>query len=121
MAKKRKSRRDAISTMLSDLVVLLPGASRAFCDVVEADPESRRAALGRPAGDRARRRPALREVADEDEGDTFITPFDREDLYRLLDTVDDVIDGLANTAALVVAFDHPRGCPWRLAANARVG
>lgn len=107
MAKKRKSRRDAISTMLSELVVLLPGASRAFCDVVEADPESRRAALDALQ--------AIELVTDQHYeklltkvGDTFITPFDREDLYRLLDTVDDVIDGLANTAALIVAFDHPQ-------------
>jgi predicted phosphate transport protein (TIGR00153 family) len=44
--------------------------------------------------------------------ETFITPFDREDIYRLASTIDDVMDEMEEAADLVVLYEideFPKG------------
>lgn len=100
---KMKKRQDAILSMLSQFVVMLPVAAKGFCDVVGAEPDEREQPLKVLCG---LERDAdilyvklLRKVAA-----TFITPYDREDLYRTLDKLDDVIDDLEQAGLLLVGF-----------------
>lgn len=49
---------------------------------------------------------------------TFVTPFDREDLYEMIETVDDVIDVLDHTGSLIVGIGLGE-LPAQLVENAR--
>ena len=106
MAKNKlfKSRPDAIQKMLTVAIDHLPQAASTFRELVAADPSER---------------PAIRDklCAIESEADeayvtlirkvvaTFITPFDREDLYNMVETLDDIIDGLEQTGCLLTELD----------------
>ena len=104
MALKFKTKPDAIQKMLGDFVLNLPETTIAFHALVSAKPDAR-AKLAEKIhtmekdGDE-RYVKLVRKVAG-----TFITPFDREDLYEMIEAIDDVIDCLDHAAYLVVDFD----------------
>ncbi|HEU4910916.1 MAG TPA: DUF47 family protein [Actinomycetes bacterium] len=72
-------------------------------DLIEADPPSRpqlaeKLRACEHAGDEATHA-IMREL-----NETFVTPFDREDIYRLASSLDDVIDHMEAAADLVVLY-----------------
>lgn len=104
MSIKIKSKPDAIGKMLGDDVEYLPAVATAFYTLVSAKPEAR-AELADKLHD-------LEEEADKSYlkvirkvADTFITPYDREDLYEMIEAIDDVIDHLDHAAHLLVSFE----------------
>ena len=104
MALKFKTKPDAIQKMLGDFVVNLPEAAEAFHALVSATPDGRaKLAEGIHSLEKeadVRYVKLVRKVAG-----TFITPYDREDLYEMIEAIDDVIDCLDHAAYLVVDFD----------------
>ena len=101
---KIKSRPDAISKLMSDLIEVLPTATKYFAAAIAADPEERPAlqALVHEAEETADRHLAALLTKIED---TFITPFDREDLLSIAEMFDDAFDRLDYTVELLVRFD----------------
>ena len=103
MALKFTTKPDAIHKMLSDYVVTLPDTTLAFHTLVSAKPE------GRPK--LAQKIHDLKKTADQQYitltrkvAGTFIAPYDREDLYRMVEAINDVIDSLDHATYLVVGF-----------------
>jgi hypothetical protein len=99
----KPDRRDSIHRLLADAVAGLPQATGVFQDLVSA-----------PAADRAGHAERLHKVESDSDarylalihkiGRTFITPFDREDMYALVEALDDVVDQLDHAADLLVRF-----------------
>lgn len=88
---KLKKKQTAIEATLSDLVELLPQVSSAYLEVLQAPLSQREVKAGVVAN--------FEKEADDrhlalvrDVGNTFITPYDREDLFNLLENLDDIID-----------------------------
>ena len=93
-----------IEKTILELAELLPLASSAFVELLRASRESR--------SDVAKRLHEVEDKADDIHDGligkvsaTFITPYDREDLYVMLASLDDVFDRFDDTAKLIVAFD----------------
>lgn len=93
-----------IEKTILDLAQLLPSAAEAFAELLKASRGARIAVAGRIH--------QIEEQADEvHDGlvkkvcDTFITPFDREDLYLMLASLDDVFDRFDDTSKLLLSFD----------------
>lgn len=107
MAMKFKTKPDAIAKMLGEFVVDLPETALAFHTLVSANPEGRAKLADkiheREAAADERYVKLIRKVAG-----TFITPYDREDLYDMIEAIDDVIDWLDHAAYLVVDFGMGR-------------
>ena len=38
---------------------------------------------------------------------TFVTPFDRDDIHRLISRMDDMLDLIQDTAESLIALRHP--------------
>lgn len=100
---KLKKKQAAIETTLSELVALVPTCAAALRDVLEAPPSERAAKADIVS--------QMENEADErhlalvrDVGNTFITPFDREDLFDLLENLDDIIDEIDLTARTCAAI-----------------
>lgn len=100
----RKKKNEAISQLLAEYVGVLCGAAVLFREIVNAEPGERSGWLEELQ--------SLETTADQmfedlnsQVPDTFITPLDREDLYRLVENLDEVIDHLELSGALVVGFD----------------
>ncbi len=105
MAKVFKSRPDAIQRMIGDAVAHLPKAGDTFVKLVEAKPADRPVLLERMH--------SIEETADADCWKlmkkvvaTFITPFDREDIYTMVEALDDIIDVLDRASTLIVDFEY---------------
>lgn len=98
---KLKSKPDPITTMIGDLVSMLPKATGAFQDLVSSEPQDRVKILEDLHGIEVQSDELylnlLRKVVD-----TFITPYDREDIYRMVENLDDVIDEIEHTSILIV-------------------
>lgn len=96
-------RPDAIAKMMSDASAHLPDATMAFYSLVSAKPEARAgladklAAIEQESDERQVK--LMRKVAS-----TFITPYDREDIYDMFECLDDVVDHLDHAGKLIVAF-----------------
>lgn len=97
-------RPDAIAKMMSEAASHLPDATMAFYSLVSANPEARPALatklakVEQEADDRQVK--LMRKVST-----TFITPYDREDIYGMFETLDDVVDSLDHAGRLVVDFE----------------
>ncbi len=101
---KIKTRPDAIAKLMTKSAAGLPEAVKVFAQAFEASPADRPAL--------AKRLHEIEEAADEHHrdfvakvGDTFITPFDREDLASMAQVLDDVIDMLDHAVDLLVRFE----------------
>lgn len=109
-------RPDAISELMTKAVKHLPTAVAAFRDLAVADPSDRPKLLEalrdkeQEADDHYVR--LLRKVTT-----TFVTPYDREDLYLMIETLDDVVDELYHTGSLIVGFEMAE-LPGPIRANA---
>lgn len=107
---KLKKKLTAIESTLGDLAGLLPEAASGYVAVLQA-PKSKRAA-------KAEKVSSLEAEADDrhlalvrDVGNTFITPYDREDLFGLLEDLDDIIDDIdlaSRTCAALPVDDLPQ-------------
>lgn len=104
MTIKLKSRPDAIGKMIGEAVSHLPDATMAFYTLVTARPDARP-----PLAEKLH---TIETTADEryitlirKVADTFITPYDRDDLYRMIEALDDVIDALDGAGQLLIDFD----------------
>lgn len=100
---KLKKKQSAIEATLSELVALVPTCASALRDVLEAPPSERQAKADIVS--------QIEDEADDrhlalvrDVGNTFITPFDREDLFDLLEDLDDIIDDIDLTARTCAAL-----------------
>ncbi|MEI2729282.1 MAG: DUF47 family protein [Candidatus Nanopelagicales bacterium] len=110
-------RPDAIQKMMSEAASHLPDATMAFYSLVTANPEAR-PALAKKLGDieseaDERQVKLMRKVAT-----TFITPYDREDIYGMFETLDDIVDSLDHAGRLVVDFEMLQ-LPEELATSAK--
>lgn len=98
---KFKSKTDPITRRIGELIELLPEATSAFADLVAADPKERPDLLETVKNVEKLSDTLyielLRKVTD-----TFITPFDREDIYRIVENSDDVVDEIEHTSILIV-------------------
>ncbi len=117
LSKDRKRRKDTIQTLLHEAVDSLPEATEAFLALVEAEPADR-AKL-------AKKLSAVESAADERYlallhkiGSSFITPYDREDIYEMVEALDDVVDQLDHAGQLLVRFNLGE-LPKELVGNAR--
>ncbi len=101
---KIKTRPDAIAKLMTDLAAGLPKATALFAEALAVDAAQRTEILvtinkvEQEADDR--HAAFLTRVED-----TFITPFDREDLLSIAELLDDVIDALDHTVDLLVRFE----------------
>lgn len=114
---KLKKRPDAIVAMMSQVVARLPEAAQSFHEIVSSPPDARPALAAQLAkieeeSDQVYLK-LLRKVAD-----TFITPYDREDIYRMIETCDDAIDSLDHAGRLVVDFEFLE-LPEELVSNSK--
>lgn len=100
---KRAKKQSAIEATLSDLAEMLPEAATIYREITSAPPSRRpvsAAALARIEQEADERHLDLvRQV-----GSTFITPFDREDLFGLLESLDDIIDAYDLSGRTIVAL-----------------
>ena len=115
---KLKAKPDAIASMIQDSVALLPEATMAFFTLVSANPAGRDKLFEKlsdyeKASDE-RYVSLIRKVAD-----TFITPYDREDIYRMLEALDDIFDTLEHVGRLVIDFGMQE-LPQELVNNAKL-
>lgn len=101
---KIKSKPDAIDFLLAKLVEQLPVAAQLFLDAVESGKKKR--------PDMLEEMHRMEQKADEQHlkfldkvGDSFITPYDREDLFAMAESADDFIDTLDHALDLVVRFE----------------
>ncbi len=101
---KIKTRPDAIAKLMTKLAADLPEAAEIFAQALEAS------AAERPA--LAKRLNEIEEAADdryrkflEKIANTFITPFDREDLVSMAEVLDDIIDTFDHSVDLLVRFE----------------
>lgn len=100
---KLKKKQSAIESTLGELAGLVPSCADALVAVLEA-----------PAQERQAKSEIVSEIEAEaddrhlalvrDVGNTFITPFDREDLFDLLEDLDDIIDDIDLTARTCAAL-----------------
>ncbi|MEI6620618.1 MAG: DUF47 family protein [Actinomycetes bacterium] len=103
MTLKFKTKPDAVHKMLGDYVGTLPEAAEAFRALVSAKPEARADladvihAMETASEERCAK--LVQKVAG-----TFITPYDREDLFEMIEAIDVVVDWLDHAAYLVVDF-----------------
>ncbi len=110
-------RPDAIQKMMTEASSHLPDATTAFYTLVSANPSARPAlaeklaAIEQEADERQVR--LLRKVAT-----TFITPYDREDIFDMFECLDDTIDSLDHAGKLVVDFEL-QALPPEVVANAK--
>jgi len=110
-------RPDAIAEMMTKAVKYLPQATAAYLELVQADRDTRPLLL-----DKLHK---IEEASDEQYvgllrkvTSTFVTPYDREDLFAMIETLDDVIDELDHNGSLVVGFKIDK-LPTELVANAK--
>lgn len=98
---KFKSKPDPINVKIGELVAMLPKATQAFQALVSSKPKDRARALKDLHSIEVQSDELyldlLRKVVD-----TFITPYDREDIYRMVENLDDVIDEIEHTSILIV-------------------
>ena len=101
---KIKSKPDAIDFLLAKLVELLPVAAQLFLDAIESGRKKRPEMLDTMH--------KMEQKADEQHlkfldkvGDSFITPYDREDLFAMAESADDFIDILDHALDLIVRFE----------------
>lgn len=101
---KIKSKPDAIDFLLAKLAEQLPAAAELFNEAVSAGKKKR--------PEKLEALHAIELKADEHHlkfldkvGDSFITPFDREDLFAMAEACDDFIDTLDHALDLIVRFD----------------
>lgn len=100
---KLKKKQSAIESTLGELASLVPACADALLAVLEAPAQERQA--------KAEVVSKIEAEADDrhlslvrDVGNTFITPFDREDLFDLLEDLDDIIDDIDLTARTCAAL-----------------
>lgn len=100
----RFKKEDAISSLLAEAAGSLPAATEAFADTVRAEPGQREEHIARVR--------ALEERADQyfetilrSVTATFITPFDREDIYRFAESLDDGVDAVEHACQLLDTYD----------------
>lgn len=100
---KIKSKPDAIDFLLARLVEQLPAAAQLFYDAVNSSKKKRPEILESLH--------QIEQAADEQQlkfldkvGDSFITPYDREDLFAMAESCDDFIDILDHALDLIVRF-----------------
>lgn len=108
-----KSRKLKLEDLLAKDVAGLPEVTSVFAALMASD-RAGRAKL-------AKRMHKLEATGDErfiavvkKVADTFITPFDRDDLYQAVESLDDVIDQLDHASQLAVRFDLPDALPAEL-------
>ncbi len=97
----KKDKGEKVEKLLGKTVGFLPEIASVFADLVTADP-----------ADRPKFAQRLHELeAEADEryiklvhrtADTFITPYDREDIYLMIESLDDVVDCLDQSGSLIV-------------------
>ncbi len=100
---KRAKKQSAIESTLQELADLLPEVSQAFVELANApidERESRVIPVSRIEDQADERHLELVKQV----GSTFITPFDREDLFELLESLDDIIDEFDLTARVFAAL-----------------
>ena len=107
MAIKFKTKPDAIQKMIGESVVHLPVVATAFYTLASANPEGR--------AELADKLHKLEEEADEryvktvrKVSETFITPNEREDIYNMMETLDDIVDCLDHAGHLIIDFNLQR-------------
>lgn len=102
---------------MSEAASHLPDATMAFYSIVTANPAARPAL--------ATKLSKIEEEADEryvklirKVSTTFITPYDREDIYGMFEILDDVVDDLDHAGRLVIDFEMQE-LPPELAESAK--
>ncbi|MEP7020876.1 MAG: DUF47 family protein [Pseudonocardiales bacterium] len=70
-----------------------------------ADPNANREAIAKDLRDREHANDAVTHAIMRQLNTSFVTPFDREDIYRLASALDDVVDAIEATADFVVLAD----------------
>jgi len=92
---------------MSDVVI---SASDLLIDYLRSDRSQSGTDYYKEIKEKERAADALSHRIFEDLNTTFITPFDREDIHNLANTLDDVIDGI-NKCAKKVALYNPKQMP----------
>lgn len=102
--RQRKEVQETIQSLLTRALGSLPEATDVFLELVRVDPGGRQALAERmhevEAAADVRYLALLRKV-----GQSFITPYDREDIFEMVEALDDVVDQLDHAAHLLARFD----------------
>ena len=93
-----------IEATILQLARLLPEAAEAFVELLKA-PRGARITVASRLHDIEERADHVHDELVQKVGDTFITPYDREDIYLMLASLDDIFDRFDDTAKLLIAFD----------------
>lgn len=101
---KIKSRPDAIAKLMTDLVAGLPECAEIYVEALESPQDKRPLVLQKMNKAEARADKRQDEFL-ERVAETFITPFDREDLLSMAEVLDDTIDLLDHCVDLLVRLE----------------
>ncbi len=101
---RRNPKSGAISGVLAEFVVLLPAAAATFRQLVQADP-AERIGWHQELQELERRSDRMFTDVLTRVADGSVSPLERDDLLRLVDSLDKVIEHLELAGALVVGFE----------------
>ena len=93
--------------MLKELAQVLDATSRLLSDMLICSEHSERMDFYHKIKEGEREGDRISRMIFNELGTTFITPFDREDIHLLADSIDDVIDGV-NGCAKRIAIYNPK-------------
>lgn len=96
--------------LLKQLSDVLAASSAVLVESLERDQPSERADYYKKIKDWERKGDKLTHLILDELSQTFITPFDREDINSLASCMDDVIDGI-NSCAKRISIYNPRSIP----------
>lgn len=93
----------AFFDLLADAAGNAVAATRLLCDLVTAEPQAR-PALAEQLRDAEHAGDAITHATMRRLNSTFVTPFDREDIYGLASALDDCVDHVEEAGDLVVLY-----------------
>lgn len=93
-----------IEKTILELAELLPGAAETFTELLKT-PRDKRPGVATALHELEEKADGVHDHLVKKVGDTFITPFDREDIYLMLASLDDIFDRFDDTAKLLIAFE----------------
>ncbi|WP_294629288.1 DUF47 domain-containing protein [uncultured Bacteroides sp.] len=94
-------------SLLKQLSEVLSAASAVLVESLQYNQAAERYAYYKKIKDLEREGDRLEHLIFDELGRTFITPFDREDIHDLASGIDDVIDGINNSAKRIAIY-NPR-------------
>lgn len=105
-----KPKENKFYPLLREMTEVIINASEIICDCVQATSHEEYVALYKKIKEQERKGDVVQNKIFDELNDTFITPFDREDINALSSRLDDVTD-LINSCAKRIMLYNPKAIP----------